>query len=241
MFKYENQNLVHTPHAPSASTIMRMAKLNFSSKIQNLYLRVKLPSLSAWRMAWPVSYGAYGLYEFGWWTERNKRKQYEVVKIQMYLKTDMAAVYSTCSVYTNVNFRIWSLVCQAQSWNKTLTGTKLRVLEFRSTGTGSEHRAPVASTLNLVWKVRFSTGNRRTEMRWMPSCALWPPSEPMVKCHMLHVVQCLGQARPTNAPWIRHTSYCGALRSTSWLVRPSRVGHNSSEILKYTYYENLLR
>ena len=62
-----------------------------------------------------VSYGTYGLYEFGWWTERNNRKQYKVVKIQMYFMTNMAAVYTTCSVYTNVNFRIWSLDYQAQS------------------------------------------------------------------------------------------------------------------------------
>ena len=28
-------------------------------------------------------------------------------------------------------------------------------------------------------------------------------SEPMVTCHMLHVVQCLGQSGPANGPWIR--------------------------------------
>ena len=42
-----------------------------------------------------ASYGTYGLYEFGWWTERNNRKQYKVVKIQMYFITNMAAVYTS--------------------------------------------------------------------------------------------------------------------------------------------------
>jgi hypothetical protein len=69
-----------------------------------------------------------------------------------------------------------------------------------------------------------------------PSYAVWPPSEPMSTCYMWYNAGA-NRGQITTSQWAMDTTYELLWCIVIDIMRASRVGHDSSEVLKWAYYE----